>query len=85
MLTLGFRNGGGIADSQELFDFSRGFKDTRFYIKLFFDLSFFIFVNVISLNIVFGIIIDTFGEMRAEADEKRKIFLFIFWDKINFF
>jgi len=42
---------------------------------MFFDLSFFIFVNVISLNIIFGIIIDTFGEMRAAADEKSTKFI----------
>lgn len=32
-----------------------------------YDLTFFIMINIIILNIVFGVIIDTFGEMRDEA------------------
>jgi hypothetical protein len=32
--------------------------------RVLFDLSFFIIVNVILLNIIFGVIIDTFGELR---------------------
>jgi len=35
-------------------------------IKVFFDLSFFIIVTVIGLNIIFGIIVDTFSELRDE-------------------
>ena len=64
VLNLGLRNGGGVADSHELFDTKN---ESKFAGKMLFDLSFFIFVNVISLNIIFGIIIDTFGEMRATA------------------
>ena len=33
---------------------------------IFFDLSFFIIVTTIGLNIVFGIIVDTFSELRDE-------------------
>ena len=46
-------------------------QDSRpeFYIvawRLLFDLSFFIIVTTIGLNIVFGIIVDTFSELRDE-------------------
>lgn len=64
---LGLRNGGGIADAQELYPIEA----SRFSGKMIFDISFFVLVNVISLNIIFGIIIDTFSEMR-DADEYRR-------------
>ncbi len=34
--------------------------------RFFFDISFFIIVTTIGLNIVFGIIVDTFSELRDE-------------------
>ena len=34
--------------------------------SVFFDLTFFIIVSLIGLNIVFGIIVDTFAELRNE-------------------
>ena len=38
-----------------------------------FDLTFFIFINTIIMNIVFGVIIDTFQEMRDEAVKRDDI------------
>ena len=38
----------------------------RFGWKIVFDLTYFIIINTIILNIVFGIIVDTFGDMRDE-------------------
>jgi inositol 1,4,5-triphosphate receptor type 1 len=35
-------------------------------LRLFYDVSFFIIVTTIGLNIVFGIIVDTFSELRDE-------------------
>lgn len=35
-------------------------------VRLFYDISFFIIVTTIGLNIVFGIIVDTFSELRDE-------------------
>ncbi len=35
-------------------------------VRLLFDISFFIIVTTIGLNIVFGIIVDTFAELRDE-------------------
>ena len=71
-MNLGLRFGGGIAESMKLYHYGA---DLNFGYKLLYDISFFIILNIIILNIVFGVIIDTFGEMRDEAyerDEKLK-------------
>jgi hypothetical protein len=64
VLDLGVRIGGGIGESMRVLDHR-----THDYAsaKLILNLAFFIFINLISLNIVFGIIIDTFAELRDEA------------------
>ena len=67
-MSFGLRNGGGLGDSMEPYDFD----SNKFYPKIIFDLTYFIFINVICLNIIFGIIIDTFGEKRVEEDERSK-------------
>ena len=36
----------------------------NFYFYLLVELLFFLFVNIICLNVMFGIIIDTFSELR---------------------
>jgi hypothetical protein len=64
ILNFGLRNGGGVADSMNSYEFG---VDSKFGLKLLFDLSFFILINIVILNIVFGVIIDTFGDMRDEA------------------
>ena len=46
-------------------DLPMNFKDAALR-AVFFDLSFFIIVTTIGLNIVFGIIVDTFSELRNE-------------------
>ena len=58
--------GGGIGDALIVFDFDWKYLALRYV----FDLSFFIIVIVIGLNVIFGIIVDTFSELR---DEKRRI------------
>ena len=71
VINLGLRNGGGIADSHGTYNSQ---EDTwGFLAKTLFDLIFFILVNVISLNIIFGIIIDTFASMRDENARKTEI------------
>jgi hypothetical protein len=35
-----------------------------------FDVAFFVIIIILLLNIIFGIIIDTFGQLREEASEK---------------
>ena len=57
----GVRN--GITDSMTPYEYG---KDAKYPLKVAFDLSYFILINTIILNIVFGIIVDTFGDMRDE-------------------
>lgn len=68
VLNLGLRNGGGIAESMTQMYTTY----YQFLPKVFFDLSFFILINVIALNMVFGIIIDTFSEMREKESSKSR-------------
>ena len=56
VVNLGLRNGGGFAESLSGID-----KDKKFVARTIFDITFFIFITVIALNIIFGIIIDTFS------------------------
>lgn len=68
-INYGLRGGGGIGD----------FLPTQtavpeniqgFYFRAIFDVSFFLIVITILLNIIFGIIIDTFAQLRDEAQQK---------------
>lgn len=59
-MDLGIRNGGGIGDSMDILELD----DSLFTSKLIFDLSYFMLINIVSMNIIFGIIIDTFAELR---------------------
>ncbi len=59
--------------------FSQGNQD-RYLVRFIYDLSFFAIITVIFLNIIFGIIIDTFGGLRDEKnamyeDMKSKCFI----------
>lgn len=38
--------------------------------RIAYDMAFYIVLIVIVLNLVFGVIIDTFGDLRAERNEK---------------
>lgn len=38
--------------------------------RTFFDLSFFLLITIVMLNVVFGIIIDTFSDLRGQKEEK---------------
>lgn len=68
-LNFGLRNGGGIGDSMKPIEFN----DSNFGLKVLFDLSYFIIINTIILNIVFGIIVDTFGDMRDEQFRRAEV------------
>lgn len=65
----GVRLGGGLGDSlvQPSLD-----DPTNYWGRWVFDLTFFILVNIILLNIIFGIIIDTFGDLRDQRKEELK-------------
>jgi len=56
-LDEGLRNGGGVGDDMK----QPNLGSYKHYGRIVFDLSFFILVVVILLNIIFGIIIDTFA------------------------
>jgi inositol 1,4,5-triphosphate receptor type 3 len=61
-VSYGFQNGGGVGDT---FAHTTG-------VRLILDLTFFCIVLVILLNVIFGMIIDTFSSLRAEKDKKLK-------------
>lgn len=68
-INLGLRGGGGISDYMLL----RGDENARgFTGRFFFDLLFFIFVNLILLGIFFGIIVDSFAEFRDNMNKRQK-------------
>ena len=69
VVDLGLRNGGGIADVMKLLDFS----SPSYFPKFVLNVSFFIFINIVSLNIVFGIITDTFDQLRKESVERGRL------------
>jgi hypothetical protein len=58
---MGLRNGGGIGDHMS---------DQTMGDRYWMDLAFFVIILIVLLNIVFGIIIDTFSELREEKKEK---------------
>jgi len=49
--------------------------DPKFNFKLIFDISFYMLINIINLNIIFGIIIDTFAELRDGQNTRDDDFL----------
>ena len=65
LIDSGFTNGQGTAGITNQPAFVKG-NYNKFYGKFFVDMTFFLIINTIFLNIIFGIIIDTFGEMRAQ-------------------
>jgi len=65
-LRLGLLSGGGLGEALPPINF--GFDEGG--LRTIFDLSFFILITTIGLNVVFGIIVDTFSELR---DEKYRI------------
>ena len=72
VLRLGLTQGGGVADytSFELGNGPLPEDPTQYLWRTLFDLMFFIVVLVILLNVIFGIIIDQFGELRDEEVAK---------------
>ncbi|XP_066920904.1 inositol 1,4,5-trisphosphate-gated calcium channel ITPR1-like isoform X2 [Clytia hemisphaerica] len=65
----GLRSGGGIGDV--LRAPSRG--DRYFTARVIYDLLFFFIVIIIVLNLIFGVIIDTFADLRSEKQTKEEI------------
>ena len=74
-LGYGLRGGGGIADSLKPISSN---SVNVFYLRYVIDMSFFVIIVTVLLNIVFGIIIDTFAELREgkaafEQDKNKTI------------
>lgn len=49
------------------------FQESYFFWRIIYDLSFFVVLIIIVLNLIFGVIIDTFGDLRGEKNEKEDI------------
>ncbi|XP_008294222.1 inositol 1,4,5-trisphosphate receptor type 2 [Stegastes partitus] len=69
VLNHGLRNGGGVGDILR-----RPSKDEPlFSARVVYDLLFFFVVIIIVLNLIFGVIIDTFADLRSEKQRKEEI------------
>lgn len=69
-LNFGMRSGGGIG---EVINYPYYEEATNLYIfRTIFDFTFFFAIIIIILEIVFGLIVDSFGELREERDLKGK-------------
>ncbi|XP_075679625.1 inositol 1,4,5,-trisphosphate receptor isoform X3 [Dermatophagoides pteronyssinus] len=65
----GLRNGGGIGDVLR----SPSSNESLFVARVIYDLLFFFIVIIIILNLIFGVIIDTFADLRSEKQQKEEI------------
>nr|KAF7417085.1 hypothetical protein H0235_011616 [Vespula pensylvanica] len=68
-LNQGLRNGGGIGDVLR----APSSTEPLFVARVVYDLLFFFIVIIIVLNLIFGVIIDTFADLRSEKQQKELI------------
>ncbi|XP_043461353.1 inositol 1,4,5-trisphosphate receptor isoform X1 [Leptopilina heterotoma] len=68
-LNQGLRNGGGIGDILR----APSSTEPLFVARVVYDLLFFFIVIIIVLNLIFGVIIDTFADLRSEKQQKELI------------
>ncbi|MBN3295152.1 ITPR3 protein, partial [Amia calva] len=69
VLNHGLRNGGGVGDVLR-----KPSKDeSLFPARVVYDLLFYFIVIIIVLNLIFGVIIDTFADLRSEKQKKEEI------------
>ncbi|KAK7890890.1 hypothetical protein WMY93_022853 [Mugilogobius chulae] len=66
---LGLRNGGGVGDILR----RPSKEEPLFAARVVYDLLFFFVVIIIVLNLIFGVIIDTFADLRSEKQRKEEI------------
>ena len=68
----GTRAGGGIGENMAEIGLSdsNGSVSPMWFRRSIYDFTFFLIIIIIMLNIVFGIIIDTFSDLRSQRDEK---------------
>ncbi|XP_072419628.1 inositol 1,4,5-trisphosphate-gated calcium channel ITPR3 isoform X1 [Chiloscyllium punctatum] len=69
VLNHGLRNGGGVGDILR----QPSKDEALFPARVVFDLLFFFIVIIIVLNLIFGVIIDTFADLRSEKQKKEEI------------
>ncbi len=65
-MNQGLRNGGGIGDILR----APSSKEPLYFGRVVYDLLFFFVVIIIVLNLIFGVIIDTFADLRSEKQQK---------------
>jgi len=71
LINYGMRSGGGIGDVLQMESYTQS--DKKMYTaRWFYDISFFFIIIVVLLNLIFGIVIDTFGDIRGEKIENQK-------------
>ena len=70
MITInnGLRDHGGVGDQLVKKSFYR--KNNEYFGRFFFDILYFILLIIVLLNIIFGIIINTFRELRIKSQKK---------------
>ncbi|KAH9503750.1 Inositol 1,4,5-trisphosphate receptor type 1 [Bulinus truncatus] len=68
-INQGLRNGGGIGDVLR----KPSKNEPLFLARVVYDLLFFFIVIIIVLNLIFGVIIDTFADLRSEKQTKDEI------------
>uniref|UniRef100_A0A673CXM9 Inositol 1,4,5-trisphosphate receptor n=1 Tax=Sphaeramia orbicularis TaxID=375764 RepID=A0A673CXM9_9TELE len=69
VLNHGLRNGGGVGDILR----RPSKEEPLFAARVVYDLLFFFVVIIIVLNLIFGVIIDTFADLRSEKQKKEEI------------
>uniref|UniRef100_A0A8C4QFE0 Inositol 1,4,5-trisphosphate receptor n=1 Tax=Eptatretus burgeri TaxID=7764 RepID=A0A8C4QFE0_EPTBU len=69
VLNQGLRNGGGVGDVLR----RPSKEEPLFPARILYDLLFFFIVIIIVLNLIFGVIIDTFADLRSEKQKKEEI------------
>ena len=68
-LNHGLRNGGGIGDILR----SPSNEEALYPARVIYDMAFFFIVIIIVLNLIFGVIIDTFADLRSEKQQKEEV------------
>ena len=68
IISYGLRNGGGIGDAAIFENFKNSLP---YHTRFLYTATFQLVINIAMLNIVFGIIIDTFAVLREEEEQKK--------------
>ncbi|XP_035236817.1 inositol 1,4,5-trisphosphate receptor type 1 isoform X2 [Anguilla anguilla] len=69
VLSHGLRSGGGVGDVLR----RPSKEEPLFAARVIYDLLFFFMVIIIVLNLIFGVIIDTFADLRSEKQKKEEV------------